>query len=73
MVYGLTLLLVTLVWIWENLIYHVPLPKNEAQEKLCDSDNMAGLFEEIDSLLKMQNPMAVVRHYSFIDFAKVIY
>ena len=50
-------MLVTLVWIRENLIYHVPLPKNEAQEKLCDSDNLAGLFEEIDSLLKIQNPM----------------
>ena len=42
-------------------------------EKLSDSDNLHALFEEIDSILKTHTPMAFVRHYSFIDFAKFGY
>ena len=38
-------------------------PKVLGEEKLCDSDNMAGLFEEMDGILKTHNPMALVRHY----------
>ena len=40
----------------------------ESGEKVCDSDNLIGKFEAIDTVMKWHNPIALVRHYSFINF-----
>lgn len=38
-------------------------------EHICDSHNPAGKFNEIDYVLKWNSPVAIVKHYSYLDFA----
>ncbi len=44
-----------------ELQYYANAKTAKDMEKLCDSDNLDGLFEEMDSVLKFPMPMAIVK------------
>jgi len=48
-------------------------PKVREFERISEFDDLPNLYAEIDSILKVNVPMAIVRHYAFIDFAKFGY
>ena len=36
-------------------------------------DDSEGMFNEVDSILRTHKPMVKIRHYAFLDFAKLGY